>query len=180
MNSVLNELCQDRNLLVWESKHRHINDFGGCGRDTSEASRGPFWTESQGYPGHPDLIPASIHTIWAECPHYAWRIFSVWSTFFLDLVSQTPRRRGGRPLFWWAPRLLRSGGVLVEVFFFYSRTVVWQLYCALVLRGCNCSAVLLLGSSHTTSLTLRLTRSPDHKNGNWHFPSDSKQTGGPP
>ena len=63
---------------------------------------------------------------------------------------------------------------------FFLKTVVWQLYCALVLRGCNCSAVLLLGSSHTTSLTLRLTRSPDHKNGNWHFPSDSKQTGGPP
>ena len=69
----------------------------------------------------------------------------------------TARRRCA----WWAPRLLRSRGVLVEVFFL--RTVVWQLYCALVLRGCNCSAVLLLGSSHTTSLTLRLTRSPDHK-----------------
>ena len=62
---------------------------------------------------------------------------------------------------WWAPRLLHSGGVLVEVFFL--KTVVWQLYCALVLRGCNCSAVLLLGSSHTTSLTLCLTRSPDQK-----------------
>ena len=72
----------------------------------------------------------------------------------------------------------RSGGVLVEVFFL--TTGMWQLYCALVLRGCTCSAVLLLGSSHTTSLALRLTKSPDHKNGNWHFPSDSKRTGGPP
>ena len=62
---------------------------------------------------------------------------------------------------------------------FFLKTVMWQLYCALVLRGCNCSAVLLLGSSHTTSLTLRLTRSPDHKNGNWHFPSDSKQADPP-
>ena len=32
---------------------------------------------------------------------------------------------------------------------------------ALMLRGCNCSAVLLLGFSHTTSLALRLTKSPD-------------------
>ena len=40
---------------------------------------------------------------------------------------------------WWAPRLLRSGGVLVEVVFL--KTVVWQLYCALVLRGCNCAAL---------------------------------------
>ena len=39
-------------------------------------------------------------------------------------------------------------------FFFLSKTIVWQHYCAFVLRGCNCSAVLLLGSSHTTSLTL--------------------------
>ena len=30
--------------------------------------------------------------------------------------------------YWWAPRLLRSGGVLVEVFFL--KTVVRQLYCA--------------------------------------------------
>ena len=84
-------------------------------------------------------------------------------------------------LTWRAPRLLRSGGVLVEMFFFL-KTVVWQLYCALVLRGCNCSAVLLLGSSHTTSLlyawpealttkmatdTFQVIRTPLNSDGLW-------------
>ena len=79
------------------------------------------------------------------------------SLTFFGPMKIASRGEGVNKQGWWAPRLLRSGGVLVEVFFF---TVVWQLYCALVLRGCNCSAVLLLGSSHTTSPYSTLDQKP--------------------
>ena len=75
------------------------------------------------------------------------------------------RHRERQTCCWWAPRLLRSGGVLVEVFFFENCRVTTLLCISAWRLQLLCCAVAWF-FSHTTSLALRLTRSTDHKNGN--------------